>query len=189
MTVDRARVAAGRRATMPELEKGLPHVRASPLDHGTVNLIARRPASDQREVLEVGYLDPAVGLVGDYWLTKYDQGPDPATQLTLMNSRVAALVAGPPERWAIAGDQLYVDLNICYGNVPPGTRLSVGSAVIEVSAAPHTGCGKFLRRFGLDAQKFVNSPAGRELNLRGINARVLRAGAVRRGDQIAKLAG
>jgi MOSC domain-containing protein YiiM len=172
-------------AWLEEMESGLAEVRAAPRDGGTVELIARRPAEDERELLEEAQLDPVEGLVGDRWSS---HRADPDTQLTLMSARAAALVAGPRARWALAGDQLYVDLDISYANLPPGTRLGLGLAVIEVTAEPHTGCGKFLRRFGLDAQKLVNSPAGRELNLRGINARVVTGGVVRRGDRIAKLA-
>jgi hypothetical protein len=164
----------------------LSDVRESPATGGTVELIARRAAEDEREVLEQGELAPGDGLVGDYWRPDgSEDGYD--TQLTLMNSRAAALVAGPRSRWAIAGDQLYVDLDLSGANLPPGTRLGLGSAVIEVTAVPHTGCGKFVRRFGVDAQKLVNSPAGRELNLRGINARVVKGGLVSRGDRIEKL--
>jgi MOSC domain-containing protein YiiM len=174
-------------ATTPgETDADLSHVRASPSYSGTVELIARRPAENEREVLEAAELDPVVGLEGDRWHTYAGKhGPD--TQLTLMNSRAAALLAGSRSRWAAAGDQLYVDLDLSGANLPAGTRLRVGSALIEVTPIPHTGCGKFLRRFGVQAQKLVNSPAGRELNLRGINARVLQAGTVRTGDRIEKL--
>ncbi len=169
--------------SLDELESGLAEVRAAPPDGGTVELIVRRPAEDERELLEEAQLDPVEGLVGDRWSP--DRG-GPDTAVTLMGARAAALVAGPRARWPLAGDQLYVDLDLSYANVPPGTRLSLGSAVIEVTAEPHTGCGKFLRRFGVEAQKLVNSPAGRELNLRGINAKVVTAGIVRRGDTITK---
>jgi MOSC domain-containing protein YiiM len=169
-----------------DLGVDLAEVRASPKRSGTVELIARRPAEDEREILEQAELDPAVGLVGDRWHT-YAAKHGSDNQLTLMNSRAAALVAGPRSRWAIAGDQLYVDFDLGAGNIPPGTRLSLGSAVIEVTAIPHTGCGKFSRRFGVQAQKLVNSPAGRKLNLRGINAKVVQAGRVRTRDRIQKL--
>jgi MOSC domain-containing protein YiiM len=165
----------------------LEQVRASPAELGRVELIARRPAEDEREVLEHADLDPTEGLIGDRWRARNSKhGCD--TQLTLMNSRAAALVAGPRSRWALAGDQLFVDLDLSRANLPPGTRLSLGSAVVEITPTPHTGCGKFSRRFGVPALKLVNSPAGRELNLRGVNARVVRGGTVSTGDAIEKLA-
>ena len=151
-----------------------------------VELVVRRPAPAEREIVEPGELDPVFGLVGDRWHTEPGKHGLEA-QLTLMNSRVAALVAGARDNWALAGDQLYVDLDLSSANLPPGTQLRVGSAVIAVTAVPHKGCGKFVRRFGTEAQKLVNSPAGRELCLRGINARVLRGGLVRSGDAIEKL--
>ena len=167
----------------------LAEVRQSPRDAGPVELIVRRPAVEEREVVEEAELDLVEGLVGDCWRTRGsksmpDGSANPDAQLTVMNSRVAALVAGERERWPLAGDQLYVDLDLSYENLPPGTRLEIGSAVIEVTAQPHTGCGKFLRRFGIDAQKLINSTDGRELNLRGINAKVVVAGTVRAGDEI-----
>jgi hypothetical protein len=173
---------------LSELEAGIDTVRQAPRDGGTVELIVRRPAEGEREVLEQAELDTVEGMVGDRWS---NTRPDPSSrenQLTLMGSRAAALVSGGPDGWAIAGDQLYVDLELSYDNLRPGTRLRLGSAVIEVTALPHTGCGKFVKRFGIDAQKLVNSAVGRELNLRGINAKVVTGGAVRRGDRIAKAA-
>jgi MOSC domain len=166
-------------------------VRQSPADDGRVELIARRPEVDAREVLDEATLDPDVGLVGDNWSVKPSLktgAPNLDAQLTVMNARTARLVAGEDrERWAQAGDQLYVDLDLSYANLPPGTRLQVGEAVIEVSAEPHLGCGKFLKRFGLDAQKLVNSAVGRELNMRGINTTVITGGVVRTGDPVVKL--
>jgi MOSC domain-containing protein YiiM len=148
----------------------------------------RRPDDDQREVLTEGELSIDVGLVGDKWsVAQNGTAPNPQAQLTLMNARAAALVAGRADHGGLAGDQLYVDLDLSDENLPPGTRLSVGSAVIEVTAEPHTGCGKFVRRFGVDAMKFVNSAEGRQLNLRGINAKVIVGGIVRPGDTIAKV--
>jgi hypothetical protein len=171
------------------LSDGLPEIRRSPRKSGAVELIVRRPAVEQREVVEEARLDLVQGLVGDCWSTRGsksmpDGSANPDAQLTLMNARVAALVAGERDRWSLAGDQLYVDLDLSGGNLPPGTRLEIGSAVIEVTAIPHTGCGKFVRRFGVDALKFVNSPVGRELNLRGVNAKVVVPGTVRAGDEI-----
>lgn len=166
------------------LEAGLDGIRQAPAQAGTVELVVRRPAEDQREVLAEAQLDTAAGLVGDVWLT--DDG-DPARQLTVMNARAAALLATSRDRWALAGDQLYVDFDLSDQNLPPGTRLAVGSAVLEVSAVPHRGCKKFSARFGVDALRFVNSPQGRAMNLRGINATVVGSGVVRPGDQVRKL--
>jgi hypothetical protein len=177
--------------TATALEGGLDDIRCSPPDHGRVDLIVRRPAENAREVLEEARLDRAQGLVGDTWrfrpsnLTP-DRSPHPDLQLTLMNRRVAALVAGGDERRQLAGDQLYVDLDLSQANLPPGTRLALGSAVIEISDKPHRGCKKFAERFGQEALRFVNSPVGRELRLRGVNARVVVPGTVRVGDAIRK---
>ena len=96
-------------------------------------------------------------------------------------------MAVDPDRRALAGDQLHLDLDLSLANLPPGTRLALGSAVIEVTAKPHLGCAKFVDRFGRDAMRFVNSPVGRELRLRGLNARVVVAGTVRPGDEVRKL--
>ena len=147
----------------------------------------RRPAIGVREVLEEGDLDLAIGLTGDNWSVKAstatpDGSPDPAGQITLMNARTAGVIAGQPERWALAGDQLYVDLDLSDANLPAGTRLAVGDAVIEITAKPHLGCAKFAARFGRDALRFVNTGPGRRLNLRGRNARVVVPGTIRRGD-------
>ena len=182
-------------ATPAELEAGLDHVRAAPADAGTLELITRRPAEEERELLEAGELDRSVGLVGDMWAERpssstADGGPNPEAQVTVMSARAAAVIAAGEdhERWAEAGDQLYVDLDISRANLPPGARLQVGEAVLEVSQDPHLGCGKFSRRFGVDAMKFVNSPTGRELRLRGVNTRVVTQGEIRRGDPVRKLA-
>ena len=170
-----------------DVGSGLDEIRAAPADVGVLELIARRPAVDEREVLEEGELDVEVGLVGDSWSHR-GKHPHPEAQVTLMNSRAAALVAGERERWPLAGDQLYVDLDLSGENLPPGTRLAIGSAVLEVTDAPHLGCGKFAARYGDDARELVNSPEGVALNLRGINARVVAGGVVRCGDAVRKLA-
>ncbi|HEX8067235.1 MAG TPA: hypothetical protein VF520_12020 [Thermoleophilaceae bacterium] len=174
------------------LEAGIAKVRGSPPDGGRVELIVRRPSEGEREPVDAAELDPVEGLVGDNWRTRgsratEDGSAHPDLQLTLMNARAAALVAQTRERWPLAGDQLFVDLDLSEANLPAGTRLEIGSAVIEITAIPHTGCGKFVRRFGVDASKLVNSPVGRELNLRGRNARVVTGGPVRTGDPIRKV--
>jgi hypothetical protein len=176
------------------LAAGLADVRASPSDRGMVELVVRRPARGRREILAEGVLDVDAGLVGDTWPVRPsrhtpDRSPHPGMQLNVMNARVAALVAGPAkERWSLAGDQLYVDLDLSEANLPPGTLLAVGSAVIEVTALPHTGCVKFAARFGREAMRFVNTADGRALRLRGMNARVVTAGTVRPGDVVTKTA-
>jgi len=176
-----------RHLTHDDLHAGLPLIEAAPLDEGRVEMIVRRPAIDQRESREEAELSVALGLVGDNW----SQGSaNPECQLTLMNSRAADLVAaGDRGRWALAGDQLYVDLNIGSENLPAGTRVAIGDeAIVQVTAEPHTGCAKFIDRFGLEAMKFVNGPVGRPLCLRGINTRVVQGGTIRVGDQVRKLA-
>src|ERR1044072_8875340 len=181
-----------RHLTAAELEAGLDEIRRSPKDEGPLELIVRRPRVDEREVLEEGELDPSEGLVGDSWSERgSSRTPDgsahPDMQLNIMNARVISLVAQGRERWPLAGDQLYLDLDLSRENLPAGTRLALGDAIIEVTPQPHTGCKKFVARFGLEAMKFVNSGVGRELNLRGINARVRRPGVMRVGDLARKI--
>jgi MOSC domain-containing protein YiiM len=172
------------------LEAGLTEILLAPAIEGTVELIVRRPSEGEREVLEEAVLDLEEGLVGDrWWVSARAPGAtlDTSNQLTLMSARAIALIAPERDRWPLAGDQLYVDLDLRSENLPAGTRLAVGSAVIEVTDEPHTGCAKFSARFGSDAIRFVNSPTGRSLRLRGLNARVVEPGRVRAGDTIRKL--
>ena len=180
--------------TMEELEAALDHLRQAPKDEGVLQLIVRRPEIDQREVLEEAELDPVLGLIGDGWSVRGssktpDGSPHPEMQINIMNARVTALVAQDKVRWSLAGDQLYIDMDLSKENLPAGSRIEVGSAVIEVSALPHTGCHKFVSRFGLDAMKFVNSKVGKELCLRGINAKVVQAGVVKVGHTARKITG
>ncbi len=180
-------------AGLAALEDGLAEIRRAPQVAGTVELIVRRSAPEKREVVAEAQLDPVAGLVGDCWLERgsratEDGSAHPDMQLTMVSARAIGLIARTRERWPLAGDQLYVDLDLSADNLPPGTLLRVGTAAIEITEKPHTGCGKFVRRFGVDAMRFVNSPVGRELNLRGIYARVVSAGTVRTGDSISKAA-
>lgn len=174
-------------------QTALDPVISAPSDSGELRLIVRRPAVDEREVVTEAMLDEVEGLVGDTWRQRPSsrmpdkKSPHPDMQLNIMNSRAAELIAGDESRWPLAGDQLYVDLDLSGENLPPGTRLAIGDALIEVTAQPHTGCAKFSARFGSDMLRLVNSPEGRRLNLRGINARVVRGGRIRKGDVVRKV--
>ncbi len=172
--------------TADEIELGLPAVLDAPRYEGTVRLVVRRPGMGQREILESAELDIEQGLIGDDWLNRPASGtdaPSPYAQVTLMNVRFAELIAGAePEAWAQAGDQLYLDLDISMENLPAGSRVRVGEAVIEISAEPHTGCAQFSGRFGSDALRATNTERGRQLRLRGANASVIEPGSVRPGD-------
>ncbi|MDG2025904.1 MAG: hypothetical protein P8J50_02240 [Acidimicrobiales bacterium] len=177
--------------TTADLEAALDHIRASPAE-GTIELIVQRPATEERVVLEEAELNTEEGLAGDNWNQRgskrtEDGGPDPDMQLNIMNSRILALIAQSPERMQLAGDQLIVDMDLSDVNLPTWTKLAIGEAVIEITDQPHTGCAKFSARFGTEAHRFVNSDVGKELKLRGINARVVTAGTIRQGDVIRKL--
>ena len=178
--------------TMTELEEGMEFIRQSPRDEGVLKMIVRRPNVDERELVEECELDREQGLAGDSWKDRgsshtSDGSANVNAQLTIMNARAIALLAQDEARWPLAGDQLYIDMDLSDDNIPPGTRLALGSAVIEVSAQPHTGCKKFSSRFGMDAIKFVNSLEGKQLHLRGINTRVIQAGTIRVGDVLKKI--
>ena len=177
-----------------ELAAGLDTIRAAPAEVGALEMLVRRPVVNGREVVEEALLTADEGLVGDYWLARGSESTpggaaDPDRQLTVMGSRVVDLLTdGDRTAWPLAGDQLYVDLDLSIANLPAGTQLAIGDVVIEVTEPAHTGCAKFSARFGSDALRFVNSPEGRALRLRGLNARVVRPGTVRRGDAVLRLA-
>ena len=166
---------------LAELEAGLDEIRNSPKDQGVLDLIVSRPEEDAREVMSLADLDVELGLVGDTWQDRPsarsgDGKAHPDMQITIMNSRVAALVAGDKERWPLAGDQLFADIDLSAGNMPPGTRIAVGPAIVEATDQPHTGCKKFSERFGVDALKLISSPTGEELHYGASTARSCRAG-------------
>jgi hypothetical protein len=178
--------------TMQELEAALDHLREAPKDDGLLQLIVCRPEVDRRHEMDEAELDPVKGLIGDNWNIRPssrtpDGSPHPEMQINIMNARVTALVAQERERWSLAGDQLYIDMDLSKENLPAGSRIQVGSAVLEVSHFPHTGCHKFVSRFGVDAMKFVNSEVGKQLCLRGINAKVVQAGTVKVGHKAKKI--
>ncbi len=179
--------------TTAELEAGLDEIRRAPKEDGAIELIVRRPAVDQREVIAEGRLDVVEGLVGDNWRARGsrsmpDGSANPEMQINVMSARAVACVARARERWSLAGDQLFLDLDLSVENLPIGTRLALGEAMIEVTAPPHTGCAKFAARFGREALAFVNSAEGKALRLRGLNARVIQSGVIRTGDRVRKLA-
>ena len=171
--------------SVEELEAGLENILQSPEDNGNIRLIVCRPEVDQRKVLEQGELDVTKGLVGDTWWSRGSSNPE--MQINIMNARVIALLATSEERWPLAGDQLFVDLDLGEANLDVGQRLAIGDAVVEITAEPHTGCSKFAARFGVDALKFVNMGEGAQLKLRGIYAMVITEGEVHQGDLIRKL--
>lgn len=172
------------RATAEELEARWAELEQSPRDGGTVEMIVRRPGRDQREELPSAAFSAEAGLAGDDWLRR---NPDPEAQITLMNSRLIHLLAGDKTRWAEAGDQLFVDLDLSQANLPPGTRLQIGEVLMEVSPLPHTGCTKFARRFGGAARKWVMSDIGQQERRRGMYTRVIRDGKIQVGDRIHKV--
>jgi hypothetical protein len=175
-----------------QLEAGLAVIRDSPKDGGVIEMIVRRPRIGEREVVEHAELDLREGLIGDNWKARgssatADGSSHPEMQINIMNSRVIALVAQDRARWPLAGDQFFIDMDLGADNLPQGTRLALGSAVVEITSIPHAGCKKFVERFGLDAMKFVNSGLGKQLHLRGVNAKVVQAGVLHEGEVARKL--
>jgi MOSC domain-containing protein YiiM len=174
---------------LAEIERAAAEMGSSPSDNGTVEMIVCRPALYERSVLQEGVLDTIHGLRGDSWETRSrsDGGADSLRQITVMNSRALASIAGERERWQLAGDQLIVDFDLSMDSLPAGTRLQIGEAVTEVTEPPHTGCAKFAGRFGAEALAWANGRQGRLQRRRGMYVRVLESGTVRTGDVIRKL--
>lgn len=175
-----------------ELEAGLEHIRQSPKNNGTLEMIVRRPQVDEREMLNEGILDENEGLAGDNWKIRgskatEDGSAHPEMQLNIMNARVITLLAQDKQRWQLAGDELFIDMDLSDENLPAGTQLALGEAIIQVTAKPHTGCKKFAERYGQAAVIFVNSPEGKKLHLRGVNAKVIQGGKIRVGDTARKI--
>jgi MOSC domain-containing protein YiiM len=177
--------------SLDELKNGLPGILQSPKERGVLRAIVIRPETGARVALQQCELSPEGGVHGDNWakgcwMSLPDGRPHPDVQVTIMNARTIALIAQAKERWPLAGDNLVADLDLSGDNLPAGTRLAVGSALLEITAVPHNGCHKFAARFGLDATRFVNSRDGKRLHLRGIYARIVERGVVAVGDPIAK---
>ena len=181
-----------RHLSLEELQEGMSEILLSPQERGTLRAIVIRPETDARVSLERCELSPEGGVHGDNWakgcwLSLPNGRPHPDVQVTLMNARAIALIAQDEVRWPLAGDNLFVDLDLSEDNLPPGTRLSIGSALLEITAVPHKGCRKFAERYGIDATRFVNSRDGLRLHLRGIYARIVERGVVAVGDAVEKL--
>ena len=170
--------------TFEDLEAGWRETEKSPRDLGTVEMIVRRPQPEAREELESAAFTAEAGLTGDDWLRR---SADPDAQITMMNSRLINLLSGDRSRWALAGDQLFVDLDISQANLPAGARLQIGEVVMEVSPLPHTGCTKFARRFGGAARKWIMTDEGQQARRRGVYTKVIVDGEIRVGDRIQKL--
>ncbi len=179
--------------TTADLEASLHHLRTAPADTGTLEMVVRRPDTGVREILDEGLLDETSGLVGDNWLSRATsraiaEGRHVDTMITVMSARMIGLLGDTADVRALAGDQLFVDLDLSHDNLPAGSRVALGEdAVLEVTSKPHAGCKKFLARFGADALGFVNGDVGSRLRLRGLNARVVQGGLVRPGDVVRRI--
>ena len=178
--------------TLEDLYTKLEHIQQSPKESGRVELIVRRPTTEEREIISQGRLIPSAGLEGDNWRARGstsipDGSANPEAEITLMNTRVIQALTQDETRWALAGDQFFVDFDLSEENLPAGSRLAIGSAIVEVSSLPHNGCKKFSARFGVDALKFISTAENKPLRMRGINAKIIQAGEVKQGDLIRKV--
>ena len=176
------------------LEAGLPHILGAPKDQGLLRGIVVRPAKGERREPETCLLSLAGGAEGDHWAkgcwkTTPEGKPDPDVQICIMPARAIELIAGERANWAPAGDNLFIDMDLTPDNLPPGSRIGLGAAELEITAVPHNGCDSFIARYGRDACVFVNTGEGKRNRLRGIYARVVRDGVVSAGDSVRKLGG
>lgn len=174
------------------IEKQLPYVEASPKDNGVIKLIVVRPKTNKRQILDSCFISYEKGMEGDNWTlgcwkTTEDGSPHPDVQIAITNYRIHEIFSNLDKDRALAGDNLFVDLDLSERNLKAGDRLALGSAIIKITSVPHNGCGKFKERFGIDALKFVNSPIGKQMHLRGIYAKVIQNGIVSVNDTIKKI--
>lgn len=174
-------------ADVTHLEAGIGHLAEAPTDEGTVGMLVVRPHVDEREVLDVGEFTTEGGLVGDRWQPPESGNLD--AQVTMISQRwLDVLTFDDRERWPLAGDQVVVDLDLSHDNLQTGDRLRLGTALVEVTPKPHTGCKKLVARFGVEAQRLGASDRGRHLRLRGIYVRVVEPGTASPGDAITRVA-
>lgn len=163
------------------LETRLAELPPAPRDLGTLTLIVRRREGGTRELLERVALTPEEGLPGDAWGRRPPLNPE--AQLAVIQTDIAELIAnGQP--LPLFGDNLFLNLDLSRENLPTGSRLRVGAAVLEVTPKPHNGCAKFHARFGAAALRFASHPDRRHLNLRGIYLKVVEGGELAVGDAV-----
>jgi MOSC domain-containing protein YiiM len=182
-----------RHLSLAELTEGLPRILAAPKDQGTVRALVVRPAKGERRDVGSVRVSLAGGVEGDHWAqgcwkSTDDGKPHPDVQICLMNARCIELIAQDRANWPPAGDNLFLDMGLTPDNLPPGTRIGIGSAEMVITDTPHNGCASFIERYGRDACLFVNTGEGKRLRLRGIYARVTRDGEISVGDRVVKLA-
>ena len=181
-----------RHLTMAELEDGFPEIIRSPKDNGRLEGIVVRPARGKRQELRTSDVSFDGGVHSDLWAkacwkSTEDGRPHPDVQICIMNARCIALIAQERGNWAPAGDNLFIDLDLSPDNLPPGQRLAIGTAIIEITDTPHNGCAKFIGRYGRDAGIFVNGRLGKRHRLRVVYARVIRDGTVTVDDVVTKV--
>lgn len=175
-----------------EIEAGIENIKASPKDNGVLQMIVRRPETETREIISTAKINLENGLDGDNWKSRGskhtpDNSANPEAQITLMNSRVINLLTNEKDLWQLAGDQLFVDIDLSIENFPPLSKLQIGDVILQISATPHTGCKKFSGRFGVDALAFISTPLGKSLRLRGVNTKVIQSGEIQVGDVVKKI--
>ena len=184
--------ATDRFRSRDELLESLPYILSAPADEGQVRAIVIRPAAGQRRMLDRVDVSARGGLEGDHWaegcwLSTEDGAPHPDVQVCIMSARCIEAIAGPEANWAAAGDNLFIDMDLSPENLPPGTRVAIGTVELILTAEPHNGCQSFIDRYGRDACVFVNTGPGKANRLRGIYGRVTRDGTIRRGDVMRKI--
>jgi hypothetical protein len=178
--------------TAAELEAALPSVLAAPGGAGLVRLLCTRPQPNARAFPEVLTLSRGKGATGDYhparpWLRLPDGSPDPRIEVSIMPWRVLDLVWRERDRVAHPGDNIAVDMTLAEADLPAGTRLAAGTAILRVSDVPNDGCAKWKVRYGKAAHDWITTPDHLRLRLRGLYAAIEQDGEVRIGDTLRRL--